>query len=654
VRPIAATTLAWFCALLGWTVLLCFYELDDGAGFEPTDCWVAQTAREMQEGTRWTDLVVPRFCGEKRMQKSPGAYWAVLLVSWLRGGAPVDEAATRVPNAIAAVILVAAIFWFTRRVATERAALFAGFAAASSALILYWSHRGASDLGLAACIAVSLFALWVAAEQQPPGRKRTALWLLGYFAAGVGMLYKLPMPLVCVGLPVFLYVLLRRRWGVLRQRVHLAGLAVFLLTWVPWAIAVNVAEPTAWMKWKVEYLDRFTGALPNTDEQPASAWQYLLYFLPVLVYTLPYTLSLPGAFVRGFQRASGTDRRGVLFLIVWFASHFIFFTVSAGKEFRYILPALPPLFVLLGIDLAWLFDPQRAARLSRRRAAAILVPLLLALGLAGGCYGLYRWYELLGQYQGSAWPEVWRPYAVVAAILLAGAIAGTWLFARRRTHASFAVLVATMWLTWLWAWPQLAPAVVSQAAYRDFAAQLRAHIPPGDVPLIRQIAQQDPRVIWYSDYRFPRVIDQLELLADQRGSRSLEYEYQRVAEEVVSLLQSPERVLFVASLQHLAEFEAVAPLWLKQEGRALPPVHIWLRSRLGREHEQTVLFGNRPPPWPEPEFELTQRQRERIVERARKRFPQLLAATADSPPAASVTPPDYSDSPASTAPVDRR
>lgn len=43
-------TWGWFLALVGWTALVCFYDLDGGARFEPTDCWVAQTAREMQAG----------------------------------------------------------------------------------------------------------------------------------------------------------------------------------------------------------------------------------------------------------------------------------------------------------------------------------------------------------------------------------------------------------------------------------------------------------------------------------------------------------------------------------------------------------------------------------------------------------------------------
>jgi len=115
------TTWAWFVALVGWTVLLSFYHLEGGAGLEPVEAWVAQPAREMHEnigamlaardeaGWQWRPIVIPEFCGETRMQKSPGAYWAVCLTSYLRG-VPVDEVSARIPNGVAALLLVITIF----------------------------------------------------------------------------------------------------------------------------------------------------------------------------------------------------------------------------------------------------------------------------------------------------------------------------------------------------------------------------------------------------------------------------------------------------------------------------------------------------------------------------------------------------------------
>lgn len=621
VLPWRPSTVAWFLALLGWTTLLAFYDLGAAVRFEPTDGWVAQTAREMYTGPAPRSLIIPRFSGETRMQKSPGPYWAVMLTTWLRGQAAVDEVSTRIPNGCAALLIVVTVFWFTRRVAGERAGVFAGFASAASILILYWSHRGASDLGLAALTTLSLATLWVAAEQEPPGRRRILLWFLGYFAAGLGMLYKLPMPLAIVGVPVFLYVLVRRRWRVLVDRVHLWGLLLFLLPWLPWAIAVVILEPTALAKWKVEFLDRFTGDLPNVEGQ--RAWYFhFVYLVPPLVYCLPFSLSLPQAVARVFRRQPGLDRNAALFLGLWFAGLFVFFTVSAGKEYRYFLPALPPLLMLLGVELADFFNPSRPATPVRDRNVAMGVWILLPLALASGVFALRAWHKRQGQFEGFTWAEVWQPYIVAVVIFSLGAAVAAWLYVRRREHASFGALVGTMWLTWAWIWSAVLPVFVAQRPFLDFAAQLRTQLDPALIPRLRQVGSHDARIIWYSDVRFPRVIDQLALLREQKGRRDLDYEIRRTGEEVIRLLDGEVPVLFVATVPDFALLLLKAPGELAAEGRAMPPVHVWLQARCGTLDRQFVLFGNQPPPFPEPEL--------RVPEKLRAR---LAAAQAVAPPA---------------------
>lgn len=635
--PLTPATVAWLVALLGWTVLLSFYHLDGGARFEPIDCWVAQTAREMREAGDW---LTPRFSGETRMQKSPGPYWAVMLTSLLRGS-PVDEVSSRVPNAIAAVVLVATIFWLTRRIAGDRAAIFAGFASSASVLVLWWSHRGASDLGLATCTTVSLAALWIAAETEPPGWKRNLLWLLGYFAAGLGMLYKMPMPLVVVGLPAVCYVVLRQRWSILYSRWHLVGLVLFLLPWLPWAVAVCLVQDAAFWKWKVEFVDRFTGALPNVAEQK-KWWYYLTYLGPPLLYCLPFSLSLPQALVRGWRKQPGVNREGTLFLLIWFFSLLAFFTTSTGKEWRYFLPALPPLFVLLGIEFARFFDPGRRANPTRDWAGTVAVWILVPVALlAGGLLGLRYWFKVRGQSELEGlytWSNVWQAYLVAALILVAGFGLAAWLYRRRREQGSFAAIVVTMWVMWLWVWPNVMPIVMSQRPFIDFARQLAdpETVPPACRSRIAHVGSQDSRIIWYSDVRFPRVIDQLKLLKEQAGRRNLSYEIRRTGEALLEKLGGQDPVLFVATLPDYVTLLLAAPEELAKLGRAMPPLHLWLQTRCGREDQHFVLFGNKPPPFPEAELRVPPKLRAKLDAAGRRSAPaESSAAPAPAAPATS-------------------
>lgn len=611
--------IGWLILLLAGTGIVASCCLSGGAGFEPIDCWVAQTAREMRESGDW---IVPRFSGETRMQKSPGPYWAVIVASLLRG-TPVDEAAARLPNALAAMLLVAVVFFLTRAIAGARAAVFGGFAAASSAMVLFWCSRGASDFGLTTLVALSLACVWIAAERAV-GWRRAALWLTAYAAAGAGMLYKMPMPLVCVGLPAILYVLLLRRWSILRSGWHVAGLLIFAACWTPWAVSVLLREPTALQKWNVEYVDRFTGALPNVEGQRAWAF-HLLYLGSTLVYCLPWSLSLPAAIGRALRRgrlredARGTEsadgarcRRGMAFCLIWFISLLIFFTASAGKEDRYILPALPPLFVLLGAELSHFFDPAR--KRNSRLVAAMTWALWIAVpvGLGGGGWVLRLWWKQRGRFDGFDWGQVWPAYAVLATILCVGFCGAALLFRRGRSNGAFAAMVATMWAAWLTAWPTLMPVVRSQQPYKEFAAQIRASIPREQQASVRQIGFQDPRIIWYSDYRFPRLIDQLKLLEMQGGRRSMLNEARLIGEEMLRRGNGPERALFLVSVEWYATYREAAPRLAAKLGVPVPPDHLWLRSKLGREDQQFVIVGNQPPPWTAPTLEVPDKMRLRL------------------------------------------
>lgn len=599
--PATSAVWGWFLALLSWTAIVAFYDLNGGAGFEPTDCWVAQTAREMRENFErdgWTGLVQPQFSGETRLAKSPGAYWAVLATSYARG-TPVDEAATRIPNGIAALLMVASIFWLTRRIAGDRAAVFAGFAASASLMVLYHSHRGSSDLGTAALMTASLACLWVACEHQPRGGMRVPLLLAGYFAAGLAMLYKMPMPLACIGLPVLVYLLLHNRWRVLADRWHILGIVLFLLPWLPWVIAVEGAQPVALAKWWTEFFDRFTGELPNVAAQRTDWKLYLLYVGVAFVFAAPFCLSIPGAIGRALasyrRLGESTSRRGTSFLLLWFLSLLAFFTVAVGKETRYFLPAMPPLLALLGIELAAFFDPRRPARpvLDRIGVAAVCV-LVPGLWVAAAIV-IRPMLDKLAAVGGLSWAEIEGPFVAVAGIFSAGAIVSALLYAVRREEPSFGVLVATMYVTWMVGWPTLMPVVASQAAFKDFAAQLRA-LPREQRETLRSIAQQDPRIIWYGDVRFPRLIGQLELLAMQKGRRDPAFEERIYAERMIDELSSDALRLFVIGVEHYLRFQVAAPPALAREGRSMPATYIWRATRVGRYNQRYLLMSNQPPP----------------------------------------------------------
>ena len=367
------------------------------------------------------------------------------------------------------------------------------------------------------------------------------------------------------------------------------------------------------LRWKVEFLDRFTGALPNVQGQ--DSWKFLLtYLVPPLLYCLPFSLSLPGAIWRAIRPGPGVNRNGVRFLLLWFVGLFAFFTASTGKEWRYFLPALPPLFVLLGIELAAFFSPQRPPHVRMElwfaRGIWIVTPLLLAAGVLG----VQKWHGLRGAAEVDGLytlGDVLAAYAVACLVLYAGIALATYLYIRRCESASFGTLVVMMWAAWAWIWPVMLPMIASQRPFVEFARTLRdpAVLPADLRPIVRNVGTHDSRIIWYSDLRPPRVIDQFQLLDEQHGRRDLGYEERRTGEEMVNALERPAPALFLASLPDYLLFLIKAPEELEKVGRKLPAVHLWAQSRYGLPDTQFVLFSNRPPPGPEPVLALPSKLR---------------------------------------------
>ena len=614
---------AWLVALSGWMLFLGTYDLSGGAGLEVTDAWVAQTAREMSRSDDWRDWLLPRFSGQLRIQKSPGPYWATIAVAKLRG-TPVDVASVRLPNAGFAVLLVLTVAWLTRQIAGPRAGVFAGFAAAGSAVVLYWSHRGASDLGVATLCAVSLACLWIGSERADSHRRRVLLWLLGYLAAGLGMLWKMPVPLVAVGLPALVYLLVCHRWRILASRWHLLGLLLFLLPWLPWVAYVLAIEPTAWARWKIEYFDRFTGSAPNYAGADAPGALRMLGVLLLMV--LPFTLSVPLALVR-IWRTRGVDRRGRWFVVVWFFSLLAFFLLAADRSSRYLLPVLPPLFVLLGVELSAFFEGRRGgvSRAGRHLAAAVSLGLIAAA--IGGLVVGGRYYARIERWTPAPWEKLAPQLAITAGLFVAGAVSACWLYAAHRRGRAFALLVAGMWAAWLWGWPRLTPLVRSDAPFVDLAAQIRA-IPADLRPNLYAIGQPEPRVVWYADVPIPRLIDQLELLKLQGGRRDLNTEVRIVGRRIVERLEADQPVLLLASPRRYVLFQTLAPEALAREGRTMPETYLWCIARVGKPDQRYLVFGNRPPPWPPPQADWL----EEMLARARQRLatqPATRPATAE-------------------------
>ena len=140
-----------------------------------------------------------------------------------------------------------------------------------------------------------------------------------------------------------------------------------------WYVLVAVRAPDyLWTFLWQHNLGRFIGRALAGHHEPI--WFYL-WVLPVTF--LPWTLFLPGALHRAARRARRGERLAI-FLLVWCAVPFVFFSLSRAKLATYLLPIFPALALLTA---TYLDRVLRAPAPVRARALAIPA-LVWMLGMA--------------------------------------------------------------------------------------------------------------------------------------------------------------------------------------------------------------------------------------------------------------------------------
>lgn len=338
--------------LLAGIVLLYLTGLTAVGIFDPEEGRHVSVATAM---LRTGDIVVPQLQGFPYLEKPPLAYWLIALSFRALGR---GEFSARLPAAAMGLLGVAAVGGLARIVLGFRAALLSATVLALSTQWFLQSRYMTTDMILSGWITVALAAFYVAFHT-----RRHGFYLLFFFAMAMATLAKgiLGVVLPCGAVGVF--VAWTRRWSLLAEMRPVKGAALFAAIVLPWFFLVERRIPEFLHYFVVDqHVARFVG---SAQEHPAPVW----FFVPVVAFGFfPWIAHVPGA-----ASLLGDSRDLPAFLGSWFGVVFVFFSIAQEKLMGYILPAYPPLAILVGGYLATLWDSRRAADTKRRVSRASLV-----------------------------------------------------------------------------------------------------------------------------------------------------------------------------------------------------------------------------------------------------------------------------------------
>ncbi|MFY3307996.1 ArnT family glycosyltransferase [Achromobacter ruhlandii] len=339
----------------------------------------AEIARLMATTGDW---ITPWFdAGEPFWGKPPLAFWAQALSIRLFG---LSELAVRLPSWLAMLGVLALVQRCARQLRGEQAARWATLLFAT--MLLPYASAGAvlTDAFLALGITLSMVSFLLAPRDPRP------LWRYGFFAGlAIGLLAKGPLALVLTSGAIVPWMLWHRNARAqLSALPWAAGIVLTLALTLPWYIAAELKTP-GFLRYFIlgEHILRFVDPGWEGDRYgSAHERPYGSIWLDWLLATMPWGAAWLGLLLwprrdapLGRRVAAAARDPDQTYLLTWALATPAFFTLSGNILWTYVLPALPPVALALGMRVAQWRDARQGRLMLAGMTLAPAAALVLAL-----------------------------------------------------------------------------------------------------------------------------------------------------------------------------------------------------------------------------------------------------------------------------------
>ncbi len=322
-----------------WMVLaivaaLSFIGIFDHSLWTPDEPREAQIVREMSLNGEY---LIPSLGGDEFLEKPPLYYLAAAGFYRLLGSHFPE--AGRVASALFALGALAVVFFVTRRVFSEEAALLAPLILATFPLFFLAAHKMLVDMGLVFFITAAMGAFLVACGEQ--GRSwswYTAFWL---FLAGA-FLCKGIVGLAIPGTALLVFMIWQRDAGFLRRARVVPGVLLLLGVMAAWGGVLYLKGGWEYLHTFYVYnqFGRFIPLGGIYDGGHVRPFFYYLTRIPALA--APFILLL----IPAAARARGMKASEKI-LWAWLLGGLLILSLSSTKREIYFLPMFPAMAMII-------------------------------------------------------------------------------------------------------------------------------------------------------------------------------------------------------------------------------------------------------------------------------------------------------------------
>jgi len=341
---------------------ICFCAFFAHLGAHDVDIMEARnfvTAREMAVSGNW---LVPTLNGALRIAKPPLPTW-ITAAARIAGGDIDDNALMRLPAALAACLMVLALWGLVRVIAKDRLMPFMCAAVlATCMLIIDNGRRGSWDIY---CHSFMLTAVWALTY----GWEKAPAWAWSFVAAGLFMAFsfmsKGPVAFYALLLPFII------SYAVYGDRRRIFGHWPWLVLSLLLAVAISAA-------WPLYIYCTHPQAVGMAAAAETAAWanrhvRPVYFYLSFPFYAGIWALFAVVGLYRPYARNRLTDSGRYGFLLLWILIGLLLLSIIPEKKERYLMPLMIPLSIVIGglfRSLMWIFQSGTAQNSDNRLLAA--------------------------------------------------------------------------------------------------------------------------------------------------------------------------------------------------------------------------------------------------------------------------------------------
>jgi 4-amino-4-deoxy-L-arabinose transferase-like glycosyltransferase len=298
----------------------------------------AEIAREM---LALKDYIIPHLNYVPYLEKPPLLYWLIALSYKIFG---INTFAARLVPTLFSISLLGITLWFTKKIKQPQVGWLTAMILASSFGVIIIGRIVFFDMLLTTLLALSLFCFYLWHQSERIIYLRSA-----YIALALAFLTKGLLPVIIAFLIAIAFLLLSKtpREKIFRFFNPIGILLFFSLT-IPWYIAAIHKLPNfSWNYFINEQIFRFFNKRVPHDYRTGSIFFYIPH---ILVYLFPWSLLLPTLFKKWHGKIANQDPLKI-FLWLWFFISFFFLSISSAKGNHYMIIGIPPLAMLIAINI---------------------------------------------------------------------------------------------------------------------------------------------------------------------------------------------------------------------------------------------------------------------------------------------------------------